>query len=139
MIILDTNVLSALMQVIPDETVAKWLDRQPSDSIWITAVTLMEIRFGLHAMPPGRRRVALTNAVTELLAAKLQGRIAPFDEDAAERAAELMAVRKIKGRPVENRDTMIAGTVLSRNASLATRNTAHFSDLDLRLIDPWCE
>jgi len=60
-----------------------------------------------------------------------------FDTDAAERAAELMAARRKEGRPVELRDTMIAGIVSSHHASLATRNIAHFEDAGIRLINPW--
>jgi toxin FitB len=137
MILLDTNVLSAMMQFVPDKTVATWLDQQPSDSIWITTVTVMEIRFGLLAMPQGRRRTDLTKALAILLEEKIQGRIAPFDVPAAEQAAGLMLLRKLEGRPVEHRDTMIAGIALATRATLATRNAVHFSDLSVPVINPW--
>jgi toxin FitB len=137
MILLDTNVLSAMMQFMPDETVAKWLDQQPSDSIWITAVTAMEIRLGLLAMPRGQKRTALTKALAILLEEKIQGRIAPFDVPAAGQAAGLMLLRKLGGRPVEHRDTMIAGIALATRATLATRNAAHFSDLSVPILNPW--
>jgi predicted nucleic acid-binding protein len=68
---------------------------------------------------------------------KIQGRIVPFDVDATERAAEVMASGKRKGRTMENRDTMIASMVISRNAILATRNTAHYSDLGSSVVNPW--
>jgi predicted nucleic acid-binding protein len=137
MILLDTNVLSAIMQVAPDETVARWLDQQPRDSIWTTSVTVMEIHFGLNTMPASRKRSALAKALATLLDEKIQGRIASFDAAAAEQAAELMASRKAKGRPVELRDTMIAGIALASRATLATRNTSHFEDLSVPVIDPW--
>lgn len=137
MILLDTNVLSALTQLTPDETVAKWLDLQPRDSIWITSVTLMEMLFGLQVMPAGRRRTLLGRAVTILMEQKIQGRIASFDSAAAEQATELMAQRKLKGRVIDQRDTMIAGIALATRATLVTRNTAHFSDLSVRVINPW--
>lgn len=137
MILLDTNVLSALMQVVPDEAVARWLDQQPRESIWITTITVMEIRAGLHAMPTSRKRSVLANALTVLLGEKIQGRIAVFDIPAAEEAAELMARRKLKGRPVDSRDTMIAGIAQASRATLATRNTAHFSDLSVPVVNPW--
>jgi len=73
MILLDTNVLSAMMQVAPDETVARWLDQQPRESIWITTITVMEIRAGLQAMPISRKRSALANALAVLLSEKIQG------------------------------------------------------------------
>ena len=137
MILLDTNVLSAMMQGEPDETVAMWLDRKPSESIWTTSVTVMEIRVGLRTMPAGRRRDALTKAFATLLEEKIQGRIASFDAAAAEQAAELMALRKVQGRPVEQRDTMIAGIALATGATLATRNVSHFEDLSVPVVNPW--
>ena len=137
MIFLDTNVLSALMQVAPDEAVARWLDQQPRESIWITTITVMEIRAGLQAMPAGRKKSALASALAVLLGEKIQGRIAVFDIPAAEEAAELMARRKLKGRPVDSRDTMIAGIAQASRATLATRNTAHFSDLSVPVVNPW--
>ncbi len=137
MIILDSNVLSAAMKAAADVTVTEWLDRQPRDSIWTTSVTLMEVWFGLHTMPAGRKRDALTTALTILLDEKIQGRIASFDNAAAEQAAELMALRRRKGRPVELRDTMIAGIALASRATLATRNTSHFEDLSVPVVNPW--
>ncbi len=137
MILLDTNVLSALMELAPDETVARWLDQQPRDSIWLTSITVMEVRFGLQTMPASRKQGALAQALVTLLDEKIQGRIASFDAAAAEQAAELMARRKVKGRPMDLRDTMIAGIALASRATLATRNTAHFEDLTVPVINPW--
>jgi len=133
MILLDTNVLSAMMQAAPDETVARWLDQQPRESIWITTITVMEIRAGLQAMPVSRKR----NALAVLLGEKIQGRIAVFDMAAAEEAAALMARRKLKGRPVDSRDTRIAGIAQASRATLVTRNTSHFSDLSVPVVNPW--
>lgn len=135
MILLDTNVLSALMRV--DETVARWLDLQPRESIWITSVSLMEARFALQTTPLGRKRDALTQGLKALVEEKIQGRIALFDAAAAEQAAELMADRKLRGRPVELRDTMIAGIALASRATLATRNTSQFEDLSVPVVNPW--
>lgn len=137
MILLDSNVLSALMNVVPDMAVANWLDRQPRDSIWITSVTLMEVRFGLHIMPTGRKRRMLTEALVRLLEEKIQGRIAVFDAAASEQAAELMALRKLRRRPVELRDTMIAGIALASHATLATRNVRDFEELSVPVVNPW--
>lgn len=137
MILLDTNVLSAMMQVAPEEVVARWLDQQPFDSIWTSSITVMEIRAGLIAMPAGRRRDGLKQSLSTLLEEKIRGRIASFDTSAAECAAELMAVRKLRGRPVDWRDTMIAGIALATRATLATRNTSHFEDLSVPVVNPW--
>lgn len=137
MIILDTNVLSALMRRIPDERVIDWLDQQPRMSVWTTSVTILEVRFGLQTMPVGKRRARLMEAFETVLADKIGRRIAPFDTAAAEQASDLMAVRYKKGRPGELRDTMIAGIVLACHATLATRNTSHFGDLSVPVINPW--
>jgi predicted nucleic acid-binding protein len=137
MILLDTNVLSALMKVMPEETVARWLDLQPRDSIWISSVNLMEVHFGLQTMPLGRKRAALAQGLAVLLEEKIQGRIALFDAPAAEQAAELMAQRKAKGHPADPVDTMIAGIALATRATLATRNTSHFADLSVPIVNPW--
>jgi predicted nucleic acid-binding protein len=136
MTILDTNVLSALMQAAPDQQVVAWLDRQPRTSIWITSITILEVRFGLEIMAAGKKRSALIQAFEALLE-KIGQRVAPFDAAAARQAADLMALRQKKGRPGDLRDTMIAGIVLATRAALATRNIAHFEDVSAALIDPW--
>jgi toxin FitB len=135
MIILDTNVLSALMLQIPDATVLAWLDRQPRTSIWTTAITVLEIRYGLQIMPAGKKRNALMQGF-EMLLEKIEHRVAAFDDAAAQQASDLMAARHKKGRPGDLRDTMIAGIVLAHHGALATRNTAHFEDL-AAVVNPW--
>ena len=137
MIVLDTNVISALMRKQPEKPVVSWLDAQPSASVWITAITVMEIRFGLQTMPKGRRQQALIGSFELMVKSVIEGRIASFDAGAGIHAAELMAQRKRVGRPAEVRDTMIAGIVLANRATLATRNTQHFKDLPLTVINPW--
>ena len=99
MIVLDTNVISALMRTEPEKPVVKWLDSQPAASVWITAITVMEIRFGLQTMPTGRRQEALIRAFELMLKSMIEGRIASFDAEAGLHAAQLMAQRKRKGRP----------------------------------------
>ena len=137
MIILDTNVLSELMRDVPDPVVLHWLDRQPSTSVWITCISLMEIRFGLFRMPPGRRQERMLEEFEAILREEIQGRYATFDAAAATRTAALMASKNLKGRPMEFREAMIAGMALSTNAVLATRNIPHFSDLGINLLNPW--
>src|SRR5882762_6044741 len=106
MIILDTNVLSALMRQSEDMNVVAWLDKQPRTSIWTTSVTILEIQFGLQILPAGKRRSSLIKAFETVLMDELGQRVAPFDKVAAQRASELMSSRHKKGRPVEPRDTM---------------------------------
>jgi predicted nucleic acid-binding protein len=136
MIILDTNVLSALMRQTPDKNVIVWLDKQPRTSVWTTSVTILEVRFGLQVMPLGKRRSLLIREFETVLD-KIGYRIAPFDAAAAQQAGDLMASRQKKGRPGDLRDTMIAGIVLAHHATLATRNITHFEDLSVPVINPW--
>jgi toxin FitB len=137
MIILDTNVLSALMRAQPDQTVMKWLDRQPDSSVWTTSITVMELRYGLQIMPAGRRRERMIEELAAVLREEIEERYAAFDIAAAQHAADLMAARRTRGRPVDFRDTMIAGIALSNRATLATRNAAHFADLSVPVVNPW--
>jgi predicted nucleic acid-binding protein len=137
MIILDTNVLSAMVQPRPDEHVVAWLDKQARSSMWITSVTIFEIQFGLQILPVGKKRSLLTRTLESVLTDDIGGRVAPFDTTAAEHSAELMASRHKNGRPVELRDTMIAGIALACHATVATRNVSHFEDLAVPVVNPW--
>jgi len=136
MIILDTNVLSALMHESPESRVVSWLDGQPRTSIWTTSITVLEVQFGLQVLAHGKRRTLLMQAFDQLIE-RMGRRVASFDTAAAAEAADLMAVRRKKGRPVDLRDTMIAGIVLAQHAALATRNVGHFSEISATVINPW--
>lgn len=137
MIVIDTNVLSALMREVPERPVVDWLDRQAAESIWITSITLFEARLGLALLPKGRRRKALESAFDKLLVEDLEGRVLDFDQPAAEAAAQLAAGRQRAGHTIDMRDTQIAGIVIARRAELATRNVRHFSDLNVDVVNPW--
>ena len=139
MIILDTNVLSALMRTVPDAHVVAWLDRQPAESVWITSITLFEAYLGLALLPSGRRRRTLEAAFARLLQEDLENRVLDFDSAAATEVASLAAARQKNGRPVDLRDTQIAGIALARRATLATRNVRHFRDLRILIVDPWAD
>lgn len=137
MIVLDTNVISEIMLPRPERQVLVWLDRQAGSSIWTTSINIFESRSGLQSMPVGRRRIALMELFERWLVEVVHGRIANFDEVAARRAADLSASRKQMGRPVDARDTMIAGIVLASHAKLATRNVKHFEDIAPSVVNPW--
>lgn len=137
MIILDTNVLSAIMRSEPDASVARWLDEQPTESIWITSITLFEARLGIALLPRGKRQRTLESAFDQLLEVDLENRVLEFDGPAAAEAATLAAVRQRAGRPVDFRDTVIAGIAIARRAAIATRNVKHFHGLKVPVIDPW--
>jgi len=138
MTILDSNVVSALMNDPPDGKVVAWLDKQSGPSIWTTAVTILEIESGLQMMPAGKRQRALSELFNRILD-RMEHRILAFDEEAARMAAALMGMRKRMGTLVELRDTMIAGIVLAHHATLATRNVAHFADISASVVNPWAE
>ena len=137
MIVLDTNVLSALMRREPDPAVVAWLDQQPGESIWTTAITVFEVLFGLELLARGRRRRQLEVAFSVAMTEDFEGRILPFDHDAAREAATRAAARRAAGTPVDFRDIEIAGIVSARRATLATRNVRHFDGLGIALVDPW--
>jgi toxin FitB len=137
MIILDTNVISELMLPRPNIQIVQWVDSQPGSSLWTTSINIYEIRSGLQSMPAGKKRSTLIPLFERWLAAVVQHRILNFDVDAAQSAADLAAERKIKGRPSEARDTMIAGIVVSSRAVLATRNVKHFDDIASSVVNPW--
>jgi toxin FitB len=137
--ILDTAVVSELMQASPDGAVVDWVDRQPSDELWITSITVYELRLGLGLLAAGKRRRALEDGLILLLANDLEHRVVDFDTAAATTAAALTVTRRKRGRPVDFRDTQIAGIVLARRAILATRNVEHFLDLDVPVVNPWEE
>ena len=137
MIILDTNVISALMREEPEERVVTWLDQQPAQSVWITSVTLFEARLGIALLPKGKRQRALEAAFGRLVQEDLENRIADFDATAAHEAATLAATRQKAGRHVDLRDTQIAAIAVTRRATLATRNIKHFHGLRIPVVDPW--
>ena len=137
MILLDTNVISALMQREPDPTVVAWLDAQPPESIWTTSITVFEIRFGLEILASGRRRRLLEEAFRSALEEDFEGRVVSFDEAAAQAAGRIVAERRRLGRTIEMRDVQIAGIALVRKAAIATRNSRHFDGLGPELLDPW--
>jgi len=136
MILLDTNVLSALMQETVDAKIVKWLDGQDARQIWISSITLFEARYGLQLLPEGRRKTQLMRRFEDLVRLDLDHRIAVLDAKAAQCASDLAAERKARGRPVDVRDTFIAGIAIAHRATLATRNLRHFVDLPTPVLDP---
>jgi len=136
-ILLDTNVISALMQRTPEPAIVNWLDSQPAESIWTTSITVFEVQTGLELLEPGRRRQQLQDAFEQLLAYDFQGRVQPFDQPAAIAAGRIAAERQRAGRTAAIRDVQIAAITSVRKATLATRNTRHFEATGIRLINPW--
>lgn len=138
MIVLDTNVVAAMMKEAPEAPVLNWLNHQDWDAIWITSITVLESVFGVQIMAGGQHQGRLRAAFEKMVGASLAGRVLGFDERAARETAELMAQRRRIGQTIDLRDAMIAGIVRSTGGGiLATRNIGHFEATGIRLIDPW--
>jgi len=102
-----------------------------------TTITLAEVLNGVEAMPQGKRRSRLFEAVEKIFALEFAGRILPFDEDAARLYPTIVASRTAAGRPISEFDAMIAAIARTHRAMLATRNTADFELCGIQLVDPW--
>jgi len=139
MIVLDTNVVSALMRPDMNPAINSWLDRQEPSAIWTTAVSVLEVRSGILLLSDGRRKTGLLDSFDSFLRTIIVSRILPFDRNAAEAAATISARRIAVGRNIDRMDTQIAGIVVSRHAAFATRNVKDFSDLDIPLLNPWVD
>ena len=135
MILLDTNVLSEAMRVEPDGRVMRWLDGHPPSVLFLSAVTVDEILFGIEILPRGRKRARLGHAFLKIIEG-FSERIVPFDVRAAAESARLRAARRRAGSPMSPADSQIAGTATSRGYSLATLNTSDFRDLGLSVLEP---
>jgi hypothetical protein len=136
-IILDTNVVSELIRATPDPGVRAWVNSIPSTQIATTAITAAELYYGVARLPAGQRRQRLAVAVSALLNDALRGRIAPFDERAARRYADVITGRERAGRSIEVLDAQIAAICRELGAVLATRNIKDFEETEVELIDPW--
>ncbi len=124
------------MRAAVDPAVREWLDRQPLSEIWTTTINVFELRAGIELLPAGRRRQRIDEALKAVIAVDLEGRVLPFDVPAAEAAAGVLAQRRRAGRPVEMRDTQIAGIVVANKARLATFNLRHFAGIGVELVEP---
>ena len=137
MIVLDTNVLSEPLKPGPAPTVVEWLDAQHPGTLCITAITVAELRYGLAALPEGRRKAILTKRLEAEVLPLFGSRILPFDDDAAAQYADLQAAARASGRPMPVLDAQIAAIARARGCALATRNVADFEGAGLVLINPW--
>ena len=139
MILLDTNILSELMRPAPEKGVEKWLTDQPDASVFISAITEAELRYGVALLPTGKRRSTLAAVIEDMLGEDFTGRILPFDSAAAVAFAEIAANRRQAGRPIAQADAQIAAIARSRGAALETRNVPDFEGCGIELVNPWTE
>lgn len=136
MIVLDTNVISELQGRTHSERILNWLDAYDVDTLFLTTISVGEMRYGLELLDDGRRKTALISDFNRI-ESEFAGRILGFSLSAANRYGLLAAARRKEGRPVETKDAMIAAICLSSGATLATRNTRDFEGLDLKLVNPF--
>jgi predicted nucleic acid-binding protein len=138
MILLDTNVLSEFMRPVPAPQVVRWLDAQPADQVWVSAITRAEIELGVAQLPDGQRKLGLQMAANAMFAEEIAGHCLPFDESAATNYASIVALRTRFGRPFSVEDAQIAAVALTHGAVLATRNTGDFESIEgLSVVNPW--
>jgi predicted nucleic acid-binding protein len=137
MIILDTNVISELMKPSPTQAVIDWINQHPATDLFITAITLAEISYGIQSLPAGNRRTLLEKQFADTITKAFSHRILSFDDAAALHYGKIMANRKASGKPLGAPDGQIAAIVYAHEFTLATRNVRHFVDCGLEIINPF--
>ena len=137
--VFDTNVLSELMRPAPNTAITSWVAEQTTSTLYLTAVSEAELRYGLAIMPPGRRRDGLAQGLERMLRTGFANRILPFDSSAAYTYAEIAAARRALGRPMPEANCQIAAIARSRDMAVVTRNVRDFADTGIGVIDPWTD
>ncbi|GBR48992.1 type II toxin-antitoxin system VapC family toxin [Neokomagataea thailandica] len=137
MILLDTNVLSEPWKPKPEQRVLAWMDAQAIETLFLSAVTVAELRFGIGAMPAGRRRAVLHGRLEQEVLPLFKGRILSFDISASQAYANLMVQARLDGRAIGRADGYIAATAASRGYAVASRDVSPFRAAGLRVINPW--
>jgi toxin FitB len=137
MLILDTNVISEIMQPSPSPRVLDWWLQQQTGELFTSTVSEAEILYGIELLPKGKRRDRLLAEAEAMFNEDFAGRILPFDEEAARAFAEIAAARRTQGRPIAEFDAQIAAIARTHRAALATRNTSDFEACGVRPVNPW--
>jgi predicted nucleic acid-binding protein len=137
MIVVDTNIVSEVMRPQPDTAVIQWLDQQETSLLYLTTITLAEIRYGLGILPDGERKQRLINRFEAYVDRAFEGRILDFTADAASRYADIMTHRRKVGLPMSMADGQIAAIASAHHFAVATQNTKDFEQCGLELINPF--
>ncbi len=137
MILVDTNVVSEPLRRAPELRVAEWLDAQALETLYLSAITVAELRFGVQALPDGQRRDRLHEDLEGRVLPMFAGRVLAFDLPASQAYAELMAKARSEGRTIPVSDGFIAATAAANGMMVATRDTAPFEAAGLKTVDPW--
>jgi predicted nucleic acid-binding protein len=135
-IVLDTNVVSEPLRKVAADKVVEWLDHQSAETLYITAVTRAELRFGVLRLPDGKRKNALAAKIEEVLEL-FKDRTLDFDSIAADKLAEIAAECEKNGRQALAPDAYIAACAATHGFAVATRNRSHFEHFGVPVIDPW--
>ena len=140
MTILDTNVVSEAMASYPSAAVLTWLtEMRSADELFITAITVAEVLYGVELLAIGKRRDKLALDAEDMFAEDYSGRVLVFDEAAARAFARIAVARRKVGRPITELDAQIAAIASVHDATLATRNTSDFEDCGIRVVNPWVD
>lgn len=137
MILLDTSVISEPWKPAPDPRVLTWIDAQAIDTLYVAAITVAELRFGIAAMPAGRRRDIFDRRLEQEVLPLFEGRILAFDLDASRAYADLMVGARDAGKAIGKADGYIAATATAKGLMVATRDTSSFEAAGLSIINPW--
>lgn len=137
MILLDTNVVSEPLRPVPNPAVAAWLDAQTLETLYLSAVTVAEMRLGVALMPAGRRRTALSDRIERRILPSFAGRVLPFDLACTHAYADVRATARAHGVALAHADGFIAAIASAHGLMVATRDTAPFEAAGLPVINPW--
>ncbi|MFT4256648.1 MAG: type II toxin-antitoxin system VapC family toxin [Pseudoxanthomonas sp.] len=137
MILLDTNVISEPLRASPDPHVSDWIDAQPLETLYLSAMTVAELRAGVALMPAGKRRTALHERIEKRVLPMFAGRVLPFDMACTNAYAEVLAATRKAGSGIETADACIAAVALANGFIVATRDTRPFKAAGLNIINPW--
>jgi len=137
MILLDTNVVSEPLRPAPDARVTEWIDAQALETLFLSAITVAELRAGLALLPAGKRRVGLQESLETRVLSLFSGRVLPFDLGCTQAYAELMAKARASGLAIASADGYIAAIAAANGLTVATRDTAPFNAASVAVINPW--
>jgi predicted nucleic acid-binding protein len=137
MILLDTNVISEPLRLQADAGVVAWIDAQPLETLYLAAISLAELRFGVAALPAGKRRDTLRDRLEKQVVPLFAGRILPFDVAASQVYGEIMAKARSTGLAIGTADGYIAATAAANGMIVASRDAAPFEAAGLAVINPW--
>ena len=137
MILLDTNVISEALRRVPEARVVSWIDAQPLETLYLSAVTVAELRAGVALLPTGKRREDLHESLERQVLPLFIGRVLPFDLGATEAYADLTAQARKGGVAVATADGFIAAIAIANNLTVATREIRPFKAAAVRVINPW--